>query len=117
MTKTNEKPLKAYLVTVDYEERCEIVFADSPSHAKAKCSLGGQFDYFYLRATRAKDFDSFVGKQPTVGDYLERDWWFPCTICDLETSLHHNPPTIVVFDKYPCCTEECAEKAKSEREI
>ena len=107
---------KAYEVGVDWVEVAEIVFAEKPSKAKAKAiaNFSGNYEWTEMYCRRAPAFDDLNGKSPTVQDYLDRDWFFNCANCGQQTSLHDEPPTIVVYDNWPCCTEECAEIVRAD---
>ncbi len=74
--------MKAWMVTCDFSNVAEIVFAETANKARHRCAHRDQFsdiDYQDLRAHRAKQFDGRETNPPTNEELVvAHEWHFEC---------------------------------------
>jgi hypothetical protein len=73
---------RAYQVSDLDNEKCEVVFAETPAKAKRRANLTWDFGWIGVRVKRAPDFDHLV-EQGYVSDrdFLTAGWYAQCQMC------------------------------------
>lgn len=110
--------LKAYKVSchsMDYHGQ-QVVFAESARDARQRdprdfCDCG----YINTTAVRAREFDELAPGPIKTSDYLARDWYFSCSLCNKNLYQDNNP---LFIDGDECsqmfCNVDCATQKLTE---